>query len=496
MLPDRDGALAGPALSTFRVRLAAMVVTLIAPLLVLALWMASEGAERSEQREHVDVRRWVRLLADGHARVVDDARQLLLVLSRIPAVLADDREALQELFTGLLSHRPRFLSIGLARPDGEVLVSAASLRRGERAWVRARVLKRAVEMGHLVEGRPAASGRPELPALFLAQPVQRHLDRVLLYATVELASMDPEVARSTLPSGATATLWDRSGIVLSRYPGAERWQGVVQTGSELFASIRTSEGEGTVVTGGLDGQKRLYGFTRFEAAGLDPGLVLALGVPVDAAFADSRTLEKNIILAVLGATFLALGLSWLGGERLVVRLFGRALESANVDSLTGLASRRHLLSLAHTAHQVARRFRRPLSALMIDLDRFKAINDEHGHGVGDAVLREVACRCAASLRDVDVIGRYGGEEFLVLLPESGLHVARETAERLRHLVAQEPVETRKGPVRTTISVGAASLSPGNDGLETLVELADQALFTAKASGRNRVAIVDRSARIT
>jgi hypothetical protein len=397
-----------PALSTFRKRLAVMVAVLTAPWLLLALWMGSEGASRSRQRERMDARRWVRLVADGHARVVRDAQQLLLVLARVPVVLADDRNSCRELFTELLAHRPRFVSLGLARSDGEVLVSATSLRRGERAWVRARVQRLPTEIGQLVEGRPAAAGRPELPALFLAQPVQRHLDRVILYATVELASMDPDVARSMLPSGATATLWDESGIVLARYPQAEHWRGVVQAGSVLFGSIRSSDGEGTVVTRGLDGRKRLYGFTKLDTAGLDPGVVLALGVPVDVAFADTRTLEKNIILAVLAATFLALALSWLGAERLVVRLFGRALDSAYVDSLTGLASRGHLLALARAAHQVARRFGRPLSALMIDLDRFKTINDEHGHGVGDAVLREVACRCAASLRDVDVIGRYGG----------------------------------------------------------------------------------------
>jgi diguanylate cyclase (GGDEF)-like protein len=175
----------------------------------------------------------------------------------------------------------------------------------------------------------------------------------------------------------------------------------------------------------------------------------------------------------------------LGGERMV-RLFGRMQRMAERDTLTGLPNRRRLLEVGQAEERRARRYGHPLAAVMIDLDHFKAVNDQLGHGAGDGVLREVAHRIKATLRATDLAARYGGEEFAVLLPETALETALDAAERIRLAVSEAPIETRHGPVTVTLSAGVAVLDEYPRELKHLFEAADAALYAAKAGGRNRV----------
>ena len=112
------------------------------------------------------------------------------------------------------------------------------------------------------------------------------------------------------------------------------------------------------------------------------------------------------------------------------------------------------------------------------------MNDTYGHAVGDQVLRAVARRCRANLREIDVLGRYGGEEFIVILPESEVGGARQTANRLRHSIADTPIDTDRGPLKITISLGVACLREDCPDLATLLDQADAAMYAAKRAGRN------------
>ncbi len=159
---------------------------------------------------------------------------------------------------------------------------------------------------------------------------------------------------------------------------------------------------------------------------------------------------------------------------------------AITDSLTGLHNRRHLLELARHEIRRARRYQLPMSVFMLDIDEFKRVNDTYGHAVGDQVLQGVVECCRQELRGVDVIGRYGGDEFAAVLPEAGLHVACQVAERLRKSIAQKPLDTKSGQVTVTVSLGVAGLDDEHLAPETLFDRADQALYVAKQSGRNRV----------
>ncbi|MFN2198762.1 MAG: GAF domain-containing protein, partial [Anaerolineales bacterium] len=170
------------------------------------------------------------------------------------------------------------------------------------------------------------------------------------------------------------------------------------------------------------------------------------------------------------------------------RLYQHIQQLAITDELTKLYNRRGLMELGNREFDRARRFNRSLFAIMYDLDDFRKVNNTYGHAVGDEVLREVAARCRTVLRSTDVIGRYGGEEFTVLLPETDLAGAREIAERLRMNVAAAPITTSKGKVRLSISLGVAPLEKQCESLVDLLDWADQGLYQAKRSGKNRVCI--------
>jgi len=154
--------------------------------------------------------------------------------------------------------------------------------------------------------------------------------------------------------------------------------------------------------------------------------------------------------------------------------------------LTRLSNRRHFMERAESEFERSRRYQRELSAFLLDADNFKAVNDTHGHEVGDRVLRVLANACRQSLRQLDVVGRYGGEEFVVLLPETSAALAYEAAERLRHEIEQLRIPTRSDDIRITVSIGVATATPVAESVAALINEADRALYEAKRAGRNCV----------
>ena len=155
------------------------------------------------------------------------------------------------------------------------------------------------------------------------------------------------------------------------------------------------------------------------------------------------------------------------------------------DGLTAIPNRRFLDRQLGALISSTRRHGRSLAVSLVDIDRFKAVNDGHGHGVGDAVLAEVARRLGARLRAEDHLGRFGGEEFLVLLPDTAEPAAVAVAEGLRREVCSRPIDTEAGPLQVTVSVGWAVWNDAEPG-HRLVARADDAMYRAKADGRNRV----------
>lgn len=168
-----------------------------------------------------------------------------------------------------------------------------------------------------------------------------------------------------------------------------------------------------------------------------------------------------------------------------LELFEEVKSLAIRDGLTGLYNYRHFWELlAHEVEQ-SRRYETPLSLLFLDLDNFKVINDTLGHSQGDAVLKTLADYLQDALRQADVICRYGGEEFVVLLPKAPLDQAMRLAERLRRKISELVIPLPERDLRFTVSIGVARLTPGMDG-ESLVNAADAAMYQAKQAGKNQV----------
>jgi len=159
------------------------------------------------------------------------------------------------------------------------------------------------------------------------------------------------------------------------------------------------------------------------------------------------------------------------------------------DHLTGLWNRGAIMDLLHRETQRTIRVGEPLGVMMADLDHFKRINDSYGHQTGDAVLREVTHRLLKSVRNYDYVGRYGGEEFLIVLTACAPADLVATAERMRAYVSEKPVDTEAGSIPVTMSIGLATQHVAGSEVTTgeeLVRAADGALYLAKANGRNRV----------
>ena len=196
----------------------------------------------------------------------------------------------------------------------------------------------------------------------------------------------------------------------------------------------------------------------------------------------SRPIDKNELLARVRTQ--------IRKKRYTERLRDNvqmSIEMAITDALTGLHNRRYMET--HIARSSSRpcRAAKPLTVLVLDIDYFKSINDTYGHDAGDEVLREFALRIRKSIRGIDLACRYGGEEFVVVMPETDLAVATMVAERLRRRIAGEPFPIQQGArsIEVTISVGIAGARRRDDAASVL-KRADQALYRAKRDGRNRV----------
>ncbi len=249
---------------------------------------------------------------------------------------------------------------------------------------------------------------------------------------------------------------------------------------------------------GAAGLLLAFGLSR-EFNGLDWSADTFLGLNLGAwSVATSFLVVFLIVQLVLNAR------ATLERERRLVetaaalRETGAELERlARVDPLTGVLNRRALFERLGAEFRRSQRYGRALTAMMIDLDDFKALNDRYGHATGDQVLAACARAIASNLRESDTVGRYGGEEFAVFLPETSLADGEFVAEKLRAVVESLEIESPDGAaegIEVTISVGVAAMPDlGTPDEQALIGRADQALYQAKRAGRNRVVVADAPA---
>ena len=196
-----------------------------------------------------------------------------------------------------------------------------------------------------------------------------------------------------------------------------------------------------------------------------------------------RPVDRNELIARVTTQF-----RWKTYSDHLRETYRQSLELAATDPLTGLNNRRYLANHLDRQIRRAKETRKACSVLMVDVDHFKRINDAHGHQAGDEVLKGLSERLRFNIRGVDLACRYGGEEFVIVMPEADLPSAERVAERLRESIAERAFELggNRGQITVTASIGVASLDRGDDSADSLIERADKALYAAKAAGRNKV----------
>jgi len=172
---------------------------------------------------------------------------------------------------------------------------------------------------------------------------------------------------------------------------------------------------------------------------------------------------------------------------LKLRAATRELERlAGTDPLTGAFNRRRFLEVGNAEMRRSKRYKHNFSVLMLDIDRFKAVNDTYGHSIGDLALKETVTVIQDAMRGQDTLGRLGGEEFAVIVPESGVEDAAAVAERIRASIAQIVIDTPDEPLSFTMSIGVSESDNDDDSVEDALKRADKALYAAKEQGRNQV----------
>jgi len=297
--------------------------------------------------------------------------------------------------------------------------------------------------------------------------------------------------RPSFAKGGAIAVADASGRLLFRAPEI---RGAVGRKSGFVELDRFQAGKAeslqTVIVSPFDKQERLFAFQKVES--------FPYTVAVSSALAeDLRYWRVHFYSSVVGFFLIAtllLGISYLASRLLTanMRLKDQAAElerQALTDPLTGIGNRRNFFEQGRRELSRSLRTEKRPSLLMLDIDRFKGVNDTYGHDAGDAALKALCETTLATIRNIDVFARIGGEEFVVLLPETTAGQAVVVAERLRERLAGVSVEMPGGRTFSfTVSVGVAGLTAEDSGLEALLKRADEALYEAKHTGRNRVCV--------
>lgn len=441
-------------------------------------------------------------------------RQLALISAEVDSTGDFNADSVWHLFTLAIQSNPEVRSFGLYDAQGHIVQHTD--RRGGFPGISVadrdyfQQLRANPDMGVFISA-PFVSRVHGKTIIALARAIR---DRNGVFRGAALAAVSSEAfdllgGLPNLPAGSAIAIHRNDGINLFRAPLLPDQVGADMRTSPVFTALAAIGHNpalpGIVPSGAdapaMDGPGRMLAYRALE----DWPLVVVVGIPRTEIIAGWRhDWTRNAMLVGLALV----GFSWLASivqRQLTGRLEAELALSrqelchraqveaelrrwATTDSLTGMANRRHFLEQCEREMERARRYERPLTVAIFDVDLFKRINDGFGHAVGDEVLRAIAATTAAILRDSDLSGRLGGEEFGLLLPETDLAGALDLAERLRFAVATTQVSSGGRPLSATISIGVAAMSGDDISVDTLFARADAALYRAKNAGRDRIAV--------
>jgi diguanylate cyclase (GGDEF)-like protein len=294
-----------------------------------------------------------------------------------------------------------------------------------------------------------------------------------------LTSLKPINPAST-PDG-----WERASLVSFAAGASEAWTTVVESGAPVLRYMRPLVTDRSCLT--CHAQQ---GYRVGDIRG-----AISVTIPLDRQVRDATANAALIAVTAAAITALLL-LATFGLVRGLRRQLDAAqaalVDAAMTDELTRLASRHHTMERLREEIERARRTGQPLALIMADIDHFKTVNDTHGHGVGDHVLKAIAGRMTRALRPYDLLGRIGGEEFLIIAPDADLDGAVAIAERARTLICEDPIATDGNQVDMTASFGVTMIAANEESaFDRSLARVDAALYASKEAGRNRVSVVEQ-----
>lgn len=320
-------------------------------------------------------------------------------------------------------------------------------------------------------------------ALSLAIRDERRQLQQIVVALVDIELYRAQFRGIEIPPGSSLGLISRERNIITRQPDHQNYVGVGI--ADLEETSLAGEGNLDMLSP-LDHVERIVGYHSIDRYGV-AAFSSRSRKQVLADWAEYVSIAGLLLFAAI-AILVFLTLRILHNQNAMLVQQRRLVTLANIDGLTGLHNRRSGMTRLIIEFKRARRYQTPLTLFMVDIDHFKDVNDRYGHTAGDDALKVIANILRITCREQDVVSRYGGEEFLVMLPETALDEATGLAERLRKRVEEFPIKLHVADIRLTISIGVSScdLKSEKESDLTVIQRADRALYRAKNEGRNRV----------
>jgi diguanylate cyclase (GGDEF)-like protein len=518
-----------------RTKLVALLLLVIVPYSGLLIYSTYDRYQLLKREAQAQTLNLAQAVAESQKGLIVHTLQLLEALADDEPIRSGDWarcKAMLPTFWGYF--KQTYSNFHVADSGGTIVCSGRPLSSGvsvaDRKDFQDVLASKQAVVGDLVVSRTSG-----LFSLIIRAPILDGRGQVVSVVSAQISAAQFSAAAATvpLPKQGELVIADRNGKIIVQQPQSADWSGSALPEGELVRAMLTST-DGIVEARGVDGSPRIFGVS---TAGSVPGqgLHVAIGVPKSEIEEEvNRNLLRNVGTIALVIAMVLIS-AWFGVDALVLgkikvlistiqklkegetsartglrygvdelshiaraideaaegleRLLNLLREQTIHDPLTSLYNRRFLDESLKQELGKAQRNGKPVGVIMIDIDHFKKINDTHGHGIGDAVLVAVAKALLDNVRTGDIVCRFGGEEFAIVLPGANLNITKGRAEALRSLVEQLNLEHLQAPVgRVTISLGAAVFPDHGTDEEALLRSADAALYAAKAGGRNRTAV--------
>jgi diguanylate cyclase (GGDEF)-like protein len=525
-----------------RARILVLVILAALPALILTVYSAVERRESEERQTRAELTRLVKLAAMQQWQIIESARQMMVASSPILLTLLEDKPRCTRHFANLLAqNRNSYHAMGLFAENGELICNAMTWRdrvySGDRLYFRLAKETGRFAVGEYQIGR--VTGKAGINFGFPVKDAESKVQAVA-FAGLDLDNLARMTEATPLPPGGILSVIDVKGTVLARKPPMSERVGQKLWNEQVIEAILAGS-EGILEARGEDGVDWLlaHQVVYKNPDGAFPLRVL-ITVPLSQVFAEAnQALIRDLLGISLATLFLLVGV-WFGAEWFMLRKFRALLraaermrsgdlnartgirhgeeelsqlahafddmadalqqreqalqEQAISDPLTGLYNRRYLSEFLPRELARSGRNTTPVAVILIDLDHFKRVNDSFGHEAGDIVLTAVANLLKSNVRGSDIACRYGGEEFALILPETGADSAARRADDIRLAIgALHLSHAGKSLGKITASFGLALFPDHAHDTDDLLRAADVALYAAKGAGRNRVIVAQERA---